>query len=257
MFKKWLAMLVAMALLVGTAMCSLAEGSAEVIPSQIGDVNGDGTVDSSDARLVLQAEVDLVQFTTVQKIAADVNGDGKINSTAARMILQYEVGLIGGFSVEPPTNSEIDFRVLQWENKLNHLLSEFELHIARSAEEMEVINEQVFNKMPINKFECDEVLFEKQAVIVILHGFSVLGPRSIIDKLEVHKNNMMVYITTGFPSIVSEASSINVIIIAVDKADIMNIGTYDYLDTKLRFQSGSEELAGWYKYFNEWLNAKM
>ena len=100
MFKKWLATLVAMALLVGTAMCSLAEGSMEIIPSQIGDVNGDGVVDSSDARLVLQAEVDLVQLTAVQKIAADVNGDGAINSTAARMILQYEVGLTDGFAAD-------------------------------------------------------------------------------------------------------------------------------------------------------------
>ena len=37
MFKKWFAMLVTMALLVGMAACSLADESTESVPFQIGD----------------------------------------------------------------------------------------------------------------------------------------------------------------------------------------------------------------------------
>ena len=62
---------------------------------QPGDVNGDGTVNSSDARRVLQATVRLVQLDPVEQEAADVNGDGMVNSNDARWILQATVELRG------------------------------------------------------------------------------------------------------------------------------------------------------------------
>ncbi len=58
---------------------------------QKGDVDGNGTVDSTDARLALQAAVGKVTFNEKQKIAADQNGDGKVDSTDARKILQKAV----------------------------------------------------------------------------------------------------------------------------------------------------------------------
>lgn len=60
----------------------------------LGDVNYDGTVNSSDASLVL-AEYGHIQtggkltFTETQKKAADVNGDSKTDSTDASKILEY------------------------------------------------------------------------------------------------------------------------------------------------------------------------
>ena len=56
-----------------------------------GDVDGNGTVDSTDARLALQAAVGKVTLTEKQKIAADMNDDGKVDSTDAREILQKAV----------------------------------------------------------------------------------------------------------------------------------------------------------------------
>ncbi len=55
------------------------------------DVDGNGRVDSTDARLALQAAVGKVTLTEKQKTAADVNGDGRVDSTDARQILQQAV----------------------------------------------------------------------------------------------------------------------------------------------------------------------
>ncbi len=56
-----------------------------------GDVNGDGVVDSKDARLVLQYAVEAVDLTEEQQVAANVNGDTVIDSKDAREILKRAV----------------------------------------------------------------------------------------------------------------------------------------------------------------------
>lgn len=56
-----------------------------------GDVNGDGSVNSSDARLVLQYTVNLAELTQAQLSLGDMNGDGAVNSSDARRILQATV----------------------------------------------------------------------------------------------------------------------------------------------------------------------
>ncbi len=58
-----------------------------------GDVNGDGKVNSSDARLVLQYTVELISLTEEQLARANMNGDSLVNSSDARMILQATVEL--------------------------------------------------------------------------------------------------------------------------------------------------------------------
>ena len=58
-----------------------------------GDVNGDGSVNSSDARLILQYTVELAVFSDRMLAAADVNGDSAVNSTDARIVLQQAVGI--------------------------------------------------------------------------------------------------------------------------------------------------------------------
>lgn len=58
---------------------------------QKGDVNNDGFVNSTDARLVLQYTVALVKLDATQLAVADLNNDGQVNSTDARLILQATV----------------------------------------------------------------------------------------------------------------------------------------------------------------------
>lgn len=53
-----------------------------------GDVNDDGKVSATDARLALRASAGLDKLTDEQLISADANGDGKIMATDARTILR-------------------------------------------------------------------------------------------------------------------------------------------------------------------------
>ena len=56
-----------------------------------GDVNEDGRLNSSDARLVLQHTVELVDLSPAERLIADISDDGEVNSTDARRILQAAV----------------------------------------------------------------------------------------------------------------------------------------------------------------------
>jgi len=58
----------------------------------LGDVSGDGTVDTTDARMILQSIVGKLQLSDNQKTLADVNKDNKIDTADARIVLQVIVG---------------------------------------------------------------------------------------------------------------------------------------------------------------------
>ena len=63
------------------------------------DLNGDGKVDSTDARLTLQYAVGKLNNQTLPNAnRGDVNRDGNVDSTDARLILQYTVGKFTHFS---------------------------------------------------------------------------------------------------------------------------------------------------------------
>ncbi len=62
-----------------------------------GDVNGDGEVSATDAQLILQSDVGLMEFTDLQKLVADVNGDHEVSATDAQLVLQLDVGLLNSF----------------------------------------------------------------------------------------------------------------------------------------------------------------
>lgn len=71
-----------------------------------GDVDGDCTVTSTDARLVLQYAVGKVTEEDLNVALADVDSDGEITSTDARLILQKAVGKIDTFPTAPPEDNE-------------------------------------------------------------------------------------------------------------------------------------------------------
>ncbi len=62
-----------------------------------GDVNGDGKVDSTDARLILQYYAKKISADALDLTLADVDGSGTVDSTDARLILQYYAKKITGF----------------------------------------------------------------------------------------------------------------------------------------------------------------
>lgn len=65
--------------------------------SNLGDVNEDKQVNSTDALWVLQSSVGSRTLTSSQKTNADVNFDTKVNSSDALLILQHIVGSIKSF----------------------------------------------------------------------------------------------------------------------------------------------------------------
>ena len=62
-----------------------------------GDVDNDGRVSASDARLTLRAGAGLEKLSPVAAEAADVNGDGRITAKDARSILRYAARISDGF----------------------------------------------------------------------------------------------------------------------------------------------------------------
>ncbi len=66
----------------------------------MGDVNGDGKVDTTDAKLIMQYDLELIGAADLNLLAADVNGDGEIDTTDAKLIMQFDLDLIEKFPVE-------------------------------------------------------------------------------------------------------------------------------------------------------------
>lgn len=65
-----------------------------------GDINRDGKVNSSDARLAIQAATGIVTLDEEQTMLGDVTGDGYINSSDSSAILKYAAGILDHFEVE-------------------------------------------------------------------------------------------------------------------------------------------------------------
>ncbi|MBO5797629.1 MAG: dockerin type I repeat-containing protein [Clostridia bacterium] len=66
----------------------------------LGDVDSDGSITSTDARLTLQYYAGKIGENDLDLSVADVDGDGKYTSTDARLILQYYAGKIEKFPAE-------------------------------------------------------------------------------------------------------------------------------------------------------------
>lgn len=60
----------------------------------LGDVNGDGKINTLDAMMTLRAAVGIESLDAIQTIRADIDGNGKINTMDAMMILRRAVGLL-------------------------------------------------------------------------------------------------------------------------------------------------------------------
>ena len=79
----------------GTGMTVILPDKTEYEVVVYGDVDGDGDVNSADARLALRAAVGLEDYknTSAQYKAANVESHNKISSADARLILRASVGL--------------------------------------------------------------------------------------------------------------------------------------------------------------------
>lgn len=63
----------------------------------LGDTNQSGTVNTTDARLVLQYAAEKTELDATALVLADVDGSGIVNTSDARQILQYAAEKISTF----------------------------------------------------------------------------------------------------------------------------------------------------------------
>jgi len=77
---------------VGTGY-SITIGSTTYTAIKLGDVNGDGEVNTIDALNALKYDVGSLTLSDAQKKALDVNKDGELNTLDALYLLKYDVGL--------------------------------------------------------------------------------------------------------------------------------------------------------------------
>lgn len=62
--------------------------------NSLGDVDGDGTITTKDALMLLQAANDLLNLKDDEFLRADINGDGELSAAEALRILQYVSGKV-------------------------------------------------------------------------------------------------------------------------------------------------------------------
>ena len=65
--------------------------------NEMGDVNGDGAVNTTDAKLIMQYDLGIIDADGLNLSVADVNGDGAVNTTDAKLIMQKDLGIISRF----------------------------------------------------------------------------------------------------------------------------------------------------------------
>jgi hypothetical protein len=116
-FKKISALLIVIML---TGIIIVAPGTltnAKDSSLRYGDVNGDGSVNSTDYALMKRYILGTINEFPVQYglVAADVNADGSVNSTDYALMKRYILGIIDRFPAEdastptlaPPTNTPV------------------------------------------------------------------------------------------------------------------------------------------------------
>ena len=80
-----------------------------VAESILGDVNGDGTVDSIDAFLLLQFHAGIIGFDPPYREKNDVNHDQSVDALDAVHILQFHAGILASLdaAASSPNNASI------------------------------------------------------------------------------------------------------------------------------------------------------
>lgn len=104
--KKALSGILSLVVAASAAVSLPISGSAKGIA--YGDINGDSSVNSSDALAALTYSVGKRDFTSDEFLRADVNADKQVNSSDALEILRYSVGLIKSFTAEEINSDTVD-----------------------------------------------------------------------------------------------------------------------------------------------------
>lgn len=130
-----------------------------------GDPDGNGKINTSDARWILQVAAGKITLTDETVDAADTNKDGKVNTSDARRILQFVAGIITDFDQPekaPATNYENEVFVLinqyRTENGLPALTYRHDVQAAANRRAEEIVT--LFSHTRPNGNDCFSVFKE-------------------------------------------------------------------------------------------------
>lgn len=104
--KKFLLKLISFAAIASIVLGCVSFSSFAALK---GDVDGNGSVNSADALIVLQYSVGIEIDESIDTALLDVNGDASINAADALIVLQISVGIVDNEEDEPevPTKAEL------------------------------------------------------------------------------------------------------------------------------------------------------
>ncbi len=98
------------------SIAPFSASAAEVSPTIIGDVDGDGYVTIHDATLLQYYLAELADINDAQKFVADVDDDGYVTIHDATMIQYYLAELVDGFKKQPVPQTEYTYVVAGTQN---------------------------------------------------------------------------------------------------------------------------------------------
>lgn len=193
MLKKGLTVLLSALLLTSTLavpLTGVAEGAEPVDKTALlGDLNGDGKVNSNDARRALQAAVNKITLTGQESFAADVNKDAKVTASDAREILQAAVGKTApsSYTVLDGLNCTVEVLFADYFEVSQMAASRW----VRTVEEWQTFCDEVavsghtrYKALGEQKDRYDETFFEDHQLLLLTIPSTCAAPDSIrIDRL--------------------------------------------------------------------------
>ncbi len=130
-----------------------------VVLPKTGDIDRNGVVNTTDARLALQYAVEKIELDETQLLLGDVDGDGVVNTTDARLILQYAVEKIDVFPADIVTAENLQMAIEQAEALLPQMDGVYtEESIAAVTEAIEAAKKVVADEEAVNDDRLNAML---------------------------------------------------------------------------------------------------
>lgn len=216
--KKALALLLTLSLATGT-VCFGVSAAQEFFC----DTNGDGVTDNLDSALILKYDAGLTDTAE----GGDANGDGIVDNLDASMVLKYDAGLdpyavLCGFeSLYVGGIPEKCF------DRDNFGLKSADPIVIRSTDELRDLwgdidtvsdNNTSYPYTQVNLYEkYDSAFFEKNVLIVILHGGNSSSIKHRIDHVIKEADGLTVAVETLYSYWQNDDIVFNTHLIAIDR----------------------------------------